>query len=85
MVEIKSQPKGSHRKRIAAVASILPGLGQLYNRQWLKGFFFLFIGFACLYYLYYYIRSIFIFPPLIPIFIFWFYNIYDAHENAVKS
>lgn len=34
-----------HRKK-ALLLAIIPGLGQFYNKQWIKGFLFLFLGVA---------------------------------------
>jgi len=57
---------------LAAVLSIIPGLGQIYNGQIGKGLFFLIgtiIGFF-----------IFFFPG----FLIWGYGIYDSYKTAVK-
>lgn len=40
------QPKQNHNPKLAGILSIIPGLGQLYNRQWIKGSLFLFITLA---------------------------------------
>jgi len=37
----------AHSPAVAAGLSIIPGLGQLYNRQWMKGAFFLLFTAAC--------------------------------------
>ncbi|WP_054709731.1 sugar ABC transporter permease [Bacillus sp. JCM 19041] len=36
----------NHNPKLAGMLSIIPGLGQLYNRQWLKGGIFLFVTLA---------------------------------------
>ncbi|MFD1849074.1 sugar ABC transporter permease [Oceanobacillus bengalensis] len=36
----------SNHRKIATILSIIPGLGQFYNRQYLKGFLFLILGFS---------------------------------------
>lgn len=38
--------KTNHNPKLASILSIIPGLGQFYNRQWLKGGIFLFITLA---------------------------------------
>lgn len=38
----------SHKPVLAVLLSILPGLGQLYNRRWIKGILFLVLSFAML-------------------------------------
>lgn len=40
-IEVKPQRRHA---RIAAALSIIPGLGQLYNRQWVKGIFYLLVA-----------------------------------------
>ncbi len=63
---------------IAAIASFfIPGLGQIYNGEIVKGFVFMII--AMVFFLLMIVLIGFILFPL-----FWVYNIYDAYKTAEK-
>jgi hypothetical protein len=40
----RAVPMGAHKPRLAVALSVIPGLGQFYNRRWIKGTIFLLIA-----------------------------------------
>jgi TM2 domain-containing membrane protein YozV len=90
-VSISDSPKKS--PIIAAVTSFfIPGLGQIYNGDLIKGLTFIIIGIILVL-----LAFIFVIPALmapvllefvlilsIPYLVFWAYNIYDAYKTAEK-
>ena len=72
--------------KIAALASLVfPGLGQFYNDQMAKAMFFFILGIFSALYIYYYIIGFLVLFPMIFIFIFWAYNVYDAFSMAGRT
>ncbi len=84
---MKFGPKEKEKNsKIAAFTSLIfPGLGQLYNDQVGKSIIFFILGILFVSYIYYYIIGSVVFLPMIFIFLFWGYNIYDAFSTARKT
>jgi len=79
--------EGKEKKSKTAVLAslVFPGLGQFYNDQLGKSILFFILGVLSVSYIYYYIMDFFVFFPMIFIFVFWAYNVYDAFSTAGRT
>ncbi|HEY9206096.1 MAG TPA: zinc-ribbon domain-containing protein [Candidatus Methanoperedens sp.] len=77
-VRVKAVPVEIKNPGLAAIASFfIPGLGQVYNGEILKGLIFMFI--SGIFFLLMFVLIGFILLPL-----FWAFNIYDAYRTAER-